>query len=69
MEKKINLIKLCVGINSLSELEERQSKLILPKKFKNSENHYAKCLSLPLYPTLKEDEQDYVIKSIFEFYE
>ncbi len=39
------------------------------KKFKNSENHYAKCLSLPLYPTLKEDEQDYVIKSIFEFYE
>jgi len=35
MEKKLNLIKLCVGINSISELEERQSKLILPKKFKS----------------------------------
>lgn len=39
------------------------------KKLQNSENHYAKCLSLPLYPTLKVDEQDYIIKSILEFYE
>ena len=38
MEKKVNLIKLCVGIDSLSELEERQSRLILPKKFKNPKN-------------------------------
>ncbi len=34
----------------------------------NAEKYYQKCLSLPMYPTLSEDEQDYVINCIKEFY-
>lgn len=33
-----------------------------------SEKYYAHCLSLPMYPTLSEEEQDYVIKTIFLFF-
>jgi len=33
----------------------------------NAENYYSKCLSLPMYPHLSEEEQDYVINSIFDF--
>ncbi len=33
-----------------------------------SEAHYAQCLSLPMYPTLTEEEQDYVIEAIRAFY-
>jgi UDP-4-amino-4,6-dideoxy-N-acetyl-beta-L-altrosamine transaminase len=32
-----------------------------------SEAYYEKCLSLPMYPTLTDEEQDYVIKSILTF--
>ena len=31
------------------------------------EDYYEKCLSLPMYPTLTEDEQNYVIEKIFTF--
>lgn len=34
-----------------------------------SENYYAGCLSLPIYPVLKDDEQEYVINKITEFFE
>lgn len=34
----------------------------------NAENYYKGCISLPMYPTLTSDEQDYVIKKIIEFY-
>ncbi|MGB0480475.1 MAG: UDP-4-amino-4,6-dideoxy-N-acetyl-beta-L-altrosamine transaminase [Flavobacteriaceae bacterium] len=34
---------------------------------KHSENYYSKCISLPMYPTLSETEQDYIINAIFEF--
>lgn len=33
-----------------------------------SENYYKHCISLPMYPTLTEEEQDFVIESIFNFY-
>ncbi|MES2003033.1 MAG: UDP-4-amino-4,6-dideoxy-N-acetyl-beta-L-altrosamine transaminase [Bacteroidota bacterium] len=33
-----------------------------------SENYYTGCLSLPMYPTLAEDEHQYVIDQILEFY-
>ena len=36
--------------------------------FKHAENYYKKCISLPMYPTLKEDEQNFVIQKINEFY-
>lgn len=33
-----------------------------------AETYYSKCLSLPMYPTLTEEEQNYVIKCILDFY-
>ena len=37
--------------------------------FPVAENYYKNCLSLPMYPTLSDEEQDYVIDKIFKFYE
>ena len=36
--------------------------------FPSSENYYKNCISLPIYPTLKSTEQDYVINKIKLFY-
>ncbi|MCT4628557.1 UDP-4-amino-4,6-dideoxy-N-acetyl-beta-L-altrosamine transaminase [Winogradskyella sp.] len=33
----------------------------------NSEVYYSKCISLPMYPTLTDDEQEFVIERIFKF--
>lgn len=33
-----------------------------------AENYYKGCISLPMYPTLSEDEQDFVIEKIIQFY-
>jgi dTDP-4-amino-4,6-dideoxygalactose transaminase len=33
----------------------------------NAESYYAKCISLPMYPTLTNEEQDYVIEKIQSF--
>lgn len=35
----------------------------------NAESYYKKCLSLPMYPTLTVEEQQYVLGLIFSFYE
>ena len=32
-----------------------------------AENYYEHCLSLPMYPTLTEEEQEYVIEKVIEF--
>jgi UDP-4-amino-4,6-dideoxy-N-acetyl-beta-L-altrosamine transaminase len=34
-----------------------------------AEEYYARCISLPMYPTLNDDEQQYVIAKVKEFYE
>lgn len=34
-----------------------------------AENYYKNCISLPVYPTLSDGEQEYVIEKIIEFYE
>ncbi len=34
----------------------------------NSENYYKKCISLPMYPALTDEEQQYVIDTINEYY-
>ncbi|MDB5275550.1 MAG: putative DegT/DnrJ/EryC1/StrS aminotransferase, partial [Ferruginibacter sp.] len=34
----------------------------------NAENYYKHCLSLPMYPTLTKEEQEFTIKSIFDFF-
>jgi len=36
--------------------------------FIHAEEYYRNCLSLPMYPTLTNEEQDFVIKSINDFY-
>lgn len=36
--------------------------------YPNAEEYYSRCLSLPMYPTLTAQEQEYVIKTILEFY-
>ncbi|SDJ33026.1 hypothetical protein SAMN04487898_102281 [Pedobacter sp. ok626] len=36
--------------------------------FPNSETYYKHCISLPMYPTLTTDEQEFVINKIVEFY-
>lgn len=33
-----------------------------------AENYYARCLSLPMYPTLTEGEQDYVVECLIKYY-
>lgn len=37
--------------------------------FPNAENYYESCLSIPMYPTLTEEEQNFVIEKIIEFTE
>ena len=34
----------------------------------NSESYYSQCISLPMYPTLSDEEQSYVIRIINNFY-
>lgn len=33
-----------------------------------AENYYSHCISLPMYPTLKDEEQDFVISQVKSFY-
>jgi dTDP-4-amino-4,6-dideoxygalactose transaminase len=35
--------------------------------FPEAEKYYNECLSLPMYPSLTDDEQEYVINSVKEF--
>ena len=35
-----------------------------PGDFPNAERYYARCLSLPMFPTLTDEEQAYVIESV-----
>lgn len=35
--------------------------------FPNAENYYAHCLSLPMYPTLTDEQQNFVIETILKF--
>lgn len=37
--------------------------------FPTAENYYKHCLSLPMYPTLSDGDQEYVIEKVISFYE
>ena len=37
--------------------------------FPESENYFQSCLSIPIFPTLKDSEQDYVLETINSFFE
>lgn len=39
-----------------------------PGDMPDAENYYSMCLSLPMYPTLTNEEQEYVIKCIKDFF-
>jgi dTDP-4-amino-4,6-dideoxygalactose transaminase len=34
-----------------------------------AETYYNKCLSLPMYPALTDEEQEYVIRTILDFFD
>jgi dTDP-4-amino-4,6-dideoxygalactose transaminase len=34
----------------------------------SAENYYKQCISLPMYPGLSDEEQDYVIEKVLEFF-
>lgn len=36
--------------------------------YPNAEKYYSRCLSLPMYPTLQDKEQNYVIETICKYY-
>ena len=36
--------------------------------FPHSENYYTHCISLPMYPSLTDEEQQFVVKKINDFY-
>jgi UDP-4-amino-4,6-dideoxy-N-acetyl-beta-L-altrosamine transaminase len=36
--------------------------------FPHAENYYKRCISLPMYPTLTDEEQDFVIQKVKEYY-
>ena len=40
-----------------------------PGDFPKAENYYARCISLPMYPTLTESEQDFVIETLKAYFE
>ena len=33
----------------------------------HAEKYYSRCISLPMYPTLSNEEQNYVINKVLEF--
>ena len=35
----------------------------------NAEKYYSRCLSIPMYPTLTSDKQEYIVQTINEFYD
>ena len=37
--------------------------------YPNAEKYYSQCLSIPMYPTLSDEEQDFVIQKILAFYQ
>ena len=39
----------------------------LDADLKHAENFYSRCISLPMYPTLTNEEQSYVIKNVLDF--
>ena len=36
--------------------------------FKHAEEYYERCISIPIYPSLSNNDQDYVIETIVQFY-
>ena len=49
-----------VGTEMVVTLEQRD--------FPVAEQYYKNCISLPMFPTLTEEEQKYVIDSVIEYY-
>ncbi len=53
----------------LHTLPYYQAHANLPSSLVNAEHYYSRCISLPMFPSLTEDEQNYVIEKVLSFYE
>lgn len=51
-----------IPVHTLPYYEKRNDQFNLPY----AETYYQKCLSLPLYPSLTEEQQDYVIRKVLQ---
>jgi len=54
-----------IPIHQMPFYKEKYGKQTL----KSAEKYYENCISLPIYPSLDNHEQDYIIDSIKSFYE
>lgn len=65
--KKMNIIAQIhyIPIHTMPFYKEKYCK----QTFKCAEKYYENCISLPIYPSLENHEQDYIIDSIKSFYE
>ena len=52
-----------IPVHTLPYYRSLSSKII---SCPNAEAYYEECISLPMYPSLKEEEQDYVIESVLK---
>ncbi len=63
-EKKINSQVHYIPIHTMPYYKEKYG----IQKFEKAERYYEHCLSIPIFPSLKENEQQYIIDSIISFY-
>ena len=65
--KKMNILAQVhyIPIHKMPYYEDKYGE----QKFENAELYYQKCISLPIYPSLEEKNQRYIIKTIKNFYE
>ena len=65
--KKMNILAQVhyIPIHKMPYYEDKYGE----QKFENAELYYQKCISLPIYPSLEEKNQRYIIKTIKKFYE
>jgi len=54
-----------IPVHLMPYYRDRGSK---PGDFPNAENYYSNCISLPMYPSLTDEEQDFVIEMVCAFY-
>lgn len=52
-----------IPINTMPYYKKKYGNKITPE----AQNYYEHCLSLPIYPSLKKDEQNFVIQTIIDF--
>ncbi len=62
MQKQKNIAIIPIHLNSCNKNLNWEK-----GNFPVAENYYNRCLSLPMFPTLSDEEQDFVINKVKEF--